>query len=109
MVFLYAELKNFTCEPLANNRTASAPAQKSFTIRLGATLELRDSRNALIWRTDLSKTDLAQTPPQDYFHTYRFCVPERLPAGTYTLWLTIVDKPTGRTVRKPIEMRVRQG
>jgi hypothetical protein len=108
MVFLYAELKNFTCEPLANNRAVNAPAQKSFAIRLGATLELRDLRNALIWRTDLAKTDFAQTPPQDYYHTYRFCVPESLPAGTYTLWLMIVDKPTGRTVRKPIEMRVRQ-
>jgi hypothetical protein len=106
MVFLYAELKNFTCEPVVAQ--PRQPVQRGFTIRLAATLELRDSQNNLIWRTDLTKTDFAQTPPQDYYHTYRFCVPERLPSGTYTLWLNVIDKPTGRAIRKPVEMRVGQ-
>ncbi len=110
MVFLYAELKNFTCEPVQARSGASAPpSHGSFSIRLGASLELRDSRNGVIWRTDLAKNDFAQTPPQDYYHTYRFCVPEKLPPGTYTLWLTVIDKPTNRAIRKPIEMRVGQG
>jgi hypothetical protein len=107
MVFLYAELKNFTCEPVAVPAGATAPAH-GWNIRLGTKLELRDVRNNLIWRTDLNKNDFAQTPPQDYYHTYRFCVPDKLPPGTYTLWLTIVDKPTGRAVRKPVEMRIGQ-
>jgi hypothetical protein len=107
MVFLYAELKNFTCSPVA----AAGPYnsnQRGFNIQLATRLEMRDSRNSLVWLTDLNKNDFTQTPPQDYYHTYRFCVPEKIPAGTYTLWLIIVDKPTGRTVRKPIELRVGQ-
>jgi hypothetical protein len=107
MVFLYAELKNFTCES-APAQPAGYNATRGCYVRLGATLELRDFRNNLVWRTDLNKNDYAQTPPQDYYHTYRFCVPDKLPAGTYTFWLTIVDKPTGRTIRKPIEMRIGQ-
>jgi hypothetical protein len=110
MVFLYAELKNFTCEPALHSPGGNNAARvKGFSIRLGASLELRDARNGLVWRTDLAKNDFAQTPPQDYFHTYRFCVPDKLPPGTYTLWLTIIDKPTNRAIRKPIEMRIGQG
>lgn len=111
MVFLYAELKNFTCEENPNKRPGAKAGEKSagFAIRLGATLELRDARNGLVWRTDLSKNDFAQTPPQDYYHTYRFCVPDKLPPGVYTLWLTVIDKPSNRAIRKPIEMRVGHG
>ena len=108
MVFLYAELKNFTCEPMMSAQRQPTTPSRGFNIRLGTTLELRDARNSLVWRTDLNKTDFAQTPPQDYYHTYRFCVPEKLPAGTYTLWISIVDKPTNRIIRKPIELRVGQ-
>jgi len=107
MVFLYAELKNFTCNPVAAQGPYNAN-QRGFNIHLSTTLELRDARNGLVWRTELNKLDYTQTPPQDYYHTYRFCVPEKIPAGTYTLWLNIVDKPTGRTVRQPIELRVGQ-
>jgi hypothetical protein len=106
MVFLYAELKNFTCEPVAPQSRQSA--QRSYAIRLATTLELRDAQNSLVWRTDLNKTDFAQSPPLDYYHTYRFCIPERLPPGVYTLWLNVADKPTGRAVRKPVELRVGQ-
>jgi hypothetical protein len=111
MVFLYAELKNFTCEPVLHSGppNSGAPRSKGFGIRLGASLELRDARNGLVWRTDLAKNDFAQTPPQDYYHTYRFCVPDKLPPGTYTLWLTVTDKPTNRSIRKSIEMRISQG
>ena len=110
MVFLYAELKNFTCEPVqqAALNNVGSNREKGFNIRLGASLELRDARNSLVWRTDLSKSDFTQTPPQDYYHTYRFCVPEKLPPGTYTLWLTVIDKPSNRAIRKPVEMRVGQ-
>ncbi len=103
MVFLYAELKNFTCEAVAPQ---GYNPSRGCNIRLGTTLELRDARNNLIWRTDLTKNDFVQTPPQDYHHAYRFCVPDKLPQGTYTLWLSITDKPTNRVVRTPVEMRV---
>ena len=111
MVFLYAELKNFTCESRGQAVGASPVGKPAMqvAIRLGASLELRDARNGVVWRTDLTKNDFAQTPPQDYYHTYRFCVPEKLPPGTYTLWLTVIDKPTNRAIRKPLELRVGQG
>ncbi len=107
MVSLYAELKNFTCELVAapTQAGAAAPAQ-GWRIRLAPKLEIRDASNKFVWRTDLEKTDFAQSPPADYYHTYRFCVPDKLPPGVYTFWLTIVDKPTGRVVRKPVEMRI---
>ena len=107
IVFLYAELRNFTCNPVAAQDQANSN-QHGFNIHLATTLELRDARNGLVWRTDLNKNDFTLTPPQDYYHTYRFCVPEKIPPGVYTLWLNIVDKPTGRTVRTPIELRVGQ-
>ncbi|MCE9533469.1 MAG: hypothetical protein K8T89_20440 [Planctomycetes bacterium] len=109
MVFLYAELKNFTCEPVsAVKQVASTTPSKAYQIRLATTLELRDARNNLQWRVELNKTDQAHSPPQDYYHTYRLTLPEQLTPGTYTLWLNIVDKPTGRSVRKPIELRIGQ-
>ena len=111
MVFLYAELKNFTCEFVPNKRSLSRFRAACLDVRDSPrrSLELRDARNGLVWRTDLAKNDFAQTPPQDYYHTYRFCVPDKLPPGTYTLWLTVTDKPTNRAIRKPIEMRISQG
>jgi len=109
MVFLYAELKNFTCESVNTQQGQgyNAPT-RGCNVRLTTTLELRDAKQALIWRTDLNKSDYSLTPPLDYYHNYRFCIPEKLPAGTYTLWVNIVDKPSGRAVRKPVEMRVGQ-
>jgi len=109
-VYLYAELKNFTWEPVvvpARAGTAGA-GQRNYAIRVSTTLELRDARNNLVWRTDLAKNDVAHMPQQDYYHTYRFSVPDKLPPGVYSLWMHITDKPTNRVLHQRIDMRVSQ-
>jgi hypothetical protein len=45
------------------------------------------------------------SPPQDYYRNFRLSIPD-VPAGSYTLAVKSVDRPTGREVQKAIELRV---
>jgi hypothetical protein len=104
LVQLYAELRNFACEPRDDH----------FETRLASSVEIRDPRNPAaekLWyfRFDTRK-ELLQTRSQltDYFGNYTFHVPH-LPPGVYLLTLQITDetRPDARRVaRKTLEFRV---
>ena len=97
IVYLYMELANFT----------PVPATKGgYLVTLVSSLELRDSTGGLVWRADPKEVpDLVSTPPQDYYRNFRLCVPT-VPPGVYMLTVKTTDRPTGREVRKTIEMRI---
>jgi hypothetical protein len=97
IVYLYMELANFS--PAADPRGG-------FIVTLVSSLELRDITGALVWRADPKEIpDHVSTPPQDYYRNFRLCVPT-VPPGVYTLTVKTTDRPTGREVRKTIEMRI---
>ena len=97
IVYLYMELANFT----------PVPAPKGgYLVTLVSSLELRDSTGGLAWRADPKEVpDLVSTPPQDYYRNFRLSVPT-VPPGVYMLTVKTTDRPTGREVRKTIEMRI---
>lgn len=97
MVHLYVELANFSCAP---------DAKGGYAITLASSLEVRDAAGNVVWRADpKEEPDRVTSAPLDYYRAYRFSVPN-LSGGTYSLALRIVDRPTGREVRKTIDFRV---
>ena len=97
MVHLYVELANFSCAP---------EPKGGYAISLASSLEVRDAAGSFVWRADpKEEADRVTSAPMDYYRAYRFSVPN-LAGGTYTLGIRIVDRPTGREVRKNIEFRV---
>lgn len=98
MVYLYAEISNFSCVP---------DSREGYSVALTSHLELLDSGNNAVWRADpKEEADRVSTPPQDYYRAYRFCVPSSLAPGKYTLSIRLTDKPTGRETTKSVEFRV---
>lgn len=97
VVHLYLELANFTSVP---------DGKGGYTIELSSGLELRDGGAAVVWRADPKDVpDRVSTPPQDYYRAFRLAVPA-VPPGTYTLAVKTTDRPSGREVRKAIELRI---
>jgi hypothetical protein len=114
-VYLYLEIRNFTCKlmdniqaPLKAPGAATANSTETFSIKLATRLEICDPQGRPVVHWDLNREDHALTPTQDYYHTYRFNVPKNLPPGNYTLWVTVADqnKPDSPGIRQPMELRV---
>lgn len=99
-VEVYFELRNFTWD-------SNQSGDKAFAMRLGSTLEIRDSRKQVVWRRDLTTTDSRQSPPSDYYLVYRFTLPE-LPPGAYTLEVQVVDQldTQRRNVRRSLDLQM---
>jgi hypothetical protein len=67
---------------------------------------LRDAGGNVVWRADPKDVpDKVSSPPQDYYRNFRLSVPN-VPAGTYTLAIKTVDRPTSREVQRAVELRV---
>jgi hypothetical protein len=101
MVELYAEIRNLTCE--------KAPVRPvcGYRTHLTSRLEIRDTAGSYVWKPPVrEKRDISQTPQHDYFHHYRFALPD-MPPGDYVLTVEVTDVPTGRRVKGKLEFRVR--
>jgi hypothetical protein len=105
LVRVYAELRNFAC----------LPREGFYETHLTSTLEIHDYHDHVVWRQDFpTPPDRSNSPRQDYFISYRFWVPQRLPPGSYTLWVQVKDvtglqgkdAPAGRTARRSLDFRV---
>jgi hypothetical protein len=105
LVQVYVELRNFASEP-------SGPTHK---MRLASTVEIFDYHGQRVWGKFFpSQPDLSRTPRQDYYINYRFCVPPRLPPGSYILWIQVKDLtgqpgedvPAHRIARRSLDFRV---
>jgi hypothetical protein len=99
MVELYAEIRNLSCE-----KTSSRLG--GYRTSLTSRLEIRDVPGAYFWKPQTrEKIEYSLTPQHDYFHHYRFALPE-MPPGEYTLLVEIADVPTGRKVKRNLDFRV---
>jgi hypothetical protein len=104
-VLVYVEFRNFM----------TLPNNTKFETRLMSTLEIHDYQGHPVWRQDFpTPPDRSQTPRQDYFINYKFWVPQRLPPGSYTLWVQVKDVtgqsgkelPAHRVARRSLDFRV---
>jgi hypothetical protein len=111
-VYLYVDIKNFSVEPtMLAGKSAYDRQRPGYRVRLNAHWELRDRENRVVFTNqdmrlkELNWERCYYTPPQYYYQIYTIIVPN-LPAGAYTLWIEVIDVPTGRTMRRPIELRI---
>lgn len=86
-VLLYAEVANFKSVP-------SADVSGYFQTKLTSRIEIRKLGNVGEPDEDMSfqeTTDLCRNHRRDYFHSYEFTVPHRLPRGPHVLTLIVED------------------
>lgn len=97
VVHLYIEMSNFSVVSDDHGR---------FRIDLASSMELRDSAGKVAWRADPRDVpDVVSTAPQDYYRAFRLAIPAVAP-GKYVLTVKMTDRPTGREVRKSVDLRV---
>lgn len=79
-----------------------------YEVRLSGLLELRDGGGQVRWRQEFAEraADRSRSPRRDLHQSFRFCVPETLRRGQYTLLLTLTDTPTKRTAQRALELHV---
>ena len=98
VIYPYVELANFSCMP---------DSAGGFAVALAWSLEVRNAAGSPVWGSDLKQdVNRFSSAPQDFYCCYRFCVPDSLAPGQYSLIVRIIDKPTGRDVRQALEFRV---
>src|SRR5262249_36597033 len=84
-VQVYVEVRNFLSTCIDSSR---GPA---YQINLATTLEILDFRREVVVHHDFPVVDLSLTPRQDFFINYPFPIPRQIPAGSYTLRVTVRD------------------
>ncbi|HLJ94223.1 MAG TPA: hypothetical protein VKU02_13630 [Gemmataceae bacterium] len=94
---IYVELENLTDQPQGN----------AYSIHLLSSIDIKDFKERC-WMRHIfeDERDLSRSERHDFSRWYRFQVPEDLSPGFYTLYLTIIDEPTGRKVVQTLDFRV---
>lgn len=99
LVWVYLEFQNLVSEC----------RDRQFITRLNSTMEIREYQGKTIWRQDIPErfqTDVSQTQRRDYFSNPRFCIPDTIPPGLYTLRIHVKDMSTGRAAERTADFRV---
>ena len=100
MAELYVELRNVVGEG-----HVKPSGERGFRTRFACEFALRDTDNKIVWGKDCDSEEFSRSLRHDVYLPFRFCVPS-IPAGTYTLWVRIVDQSTNRAVKRAVEFRV---
>lgn len=104
LVQIYVELKNFTSRKRKNDA-----GETRHVIDLASSVEICDYAGKRVYATafERPRPDESRAPRQDYFDSYRFCVPDIAP-GAYTLWIEVEDRGTRppRKARRSLDFRV---
>jgi hypothetical protein len=86
-VLLYAEVENFRSEP-----TTDQQGQNAFRTVLQSRVEILSPSGDMHFQMDFPPTeDLCRARRRDYFHSYEFTIPPRMPYGHHVLVLTVED------------------
>lgn len=101
MVQVYVELQNFS----------SRLVDGLYETRLASSVEIQDVQHRTVWRQDFNdrdRPDKSRSLRGDYFNSYRFCVPENIPPGTYRLVVRISDVhlPERKPAERSLVLRV---
>jgi hypothetical protein len=99
-VQVYAEVRNFTSRPVADHFETVLKGQLTITGKL----EDRGGRDdkAVVTINLEPCIDRSRTPRQDFFINFHFHTPNKLPPGSYTLWVQVEDvTPTADGAKRP--------
>lgn len=98
-VLLYAEIENFRSE---------LSSEGEYRTRLSSLVEIVGPSGQIGWKKSFPATeDICRNPRRDYFHNYQFNIPDRLPLGSHTLRLTVVDELSGKQATSTIKFVVK--
>ncbi len=100
-VALYAEVRNFKSEPTVTGH---------YRTRLKSAIEIRRGGadgEPVAQNTFPPTEDLCRNLRTDYYHSYELHVPPNLPAGPYTLLLTVQDELSGKAATQTLSFLVR--
>jgi hypothetical protein len=87
-VLLYAEVENFHSEP-----TTDPAGQNAFRTILQSKIEILSPSGDMQFQMEFPPTeDLCRAHRRDYFHSYEFAIPPRIPYGHHVLVLTVEDR-----------------
>ncbi|HUG90801.1 MAG TPA: hypothetical protein VML55_08215 [Planctomycetaceae bacterium] len=87
-VLLYAEVENFRSEP-----TTDQQGQNAFRTILQSRVEILSPSGDLRFQMEFPPTeDLCRAHRRDYFHSYEFTIPPRIPYGHHVLVLSVEDR-----------------
>jgi len=103
LVWIYAEVRNFTSErrDLGNGETV-------YETRLKTTARITNYAQTQEWPLQFDRRcgpDQSRSIRRDYWDNLSFNVPD-LPPDGYTLWLKVVDEPTGRFKERSVDFQV---
>jgi hypothetical protein len=103
LVWIYAEVRNFTSE-----RRDLGNGDLVYETRLRTTARITNYGGTREWPLPFDRRcgpDQSRSLRRDYWDNLSFNVPE-LPPGGYTLWLKVVDEPTGRFKERSVDFQV---
>jgi hypothetical protein len=103
LVWIYAEVRNFTCE-----RRDMGSGELFYETRLKTTARITNYDGTMKWPLQFDRRyglDRSRSLRRDYWDNLSFNVPE-LPPGGYTLWLKVEDEPTHRFKERTVDFQV---
>jgi len=103
LVWIYAEVRNFTSE-----RRDLGNGDLVYETRLRTTARITNYGGTREWPLPFDRRcgpDQSRSLRRDYWDNLSFNVPD-LPPGGYTLWLKVVDEPTGRFKERSVDFQV---
>lgn len=96
---LYAEIENFKSEMTIDGQ---------YRTLIRSTVEILSPSGEVRWHKEFPATeDLCNSYRRDYYHNYKFLIPDRLPLGPHQLKLTAFDELSGKLVSQSINFVVR--
>jgi hypothetical protein len=99
-VLLYAELENFTSEPI----------EKGFRTSLRSGYQIVDHLGQqVVWHEFPATQDFCKNPRRDFFLAYHLRLPKQMAPGKYLLRLLIQDTTRQKTGQASIEFTVKEG
>ncbi len=103
LVWIYAEVRNFSCE-----RRDMGNGEVFYETQLKTTARITNYDGTGEWPLKFDRRyglDRSRSLRRDYWDNLSFNVPE-LPPGGYTLWLKVEDEPTHRFKERTVDFQV---
>jgi hypothetical protein len=103
LVWIYAEVRNFSCE-----RRDMGSGELFYETRLKTTARITNYDGTRKWPLQFDRRyglDRSRSLRRDYWDNLSFNVPD-LPPGGYTLWLKVEDEPTHRFKERTVDFQV---
>ncbi|HEV2948465.1 MAG TPA: hypothetical protein VGX70_13910 [Gemmataceae bacterium] len=103
LVWIYAEVRNFSCE-----RRDMGNGELFYETQLKTTARITNYDGTREWPLKFDRRyglDRSRSLRRDYWDNLSFNVPD-LPPGGYTLWLKVEDEPTHRFKERTVDFQV---